>query len=194
MAGPQDSYLGYWNRGGGASGEHSHAINLWQFFANELQLGRTTDVSAALTYCQTEQVDYDKLCLLHLKTETGLVGRVVQDVITSPPRKWARIQGSNGFVELTIGIEPGVDQVIAQFDQEEPQRQRISKTRPDDFIWELQHIDSVLQGKDNRSSIALERGLETMMVVSAAHLSNTNHRTVHINYKNGYSAQALELL
>ncbi len=26
LAGPQDSYLGFWRRGGGASGEHSHAI------------------------------------------------------------------------------------------------------------------------------------------------------------------------
>ena len=33
LSGPQDSYLGFWNRGGGASGEHSHAINLWQFFS-----------------------------------------------------------------------------------------------------------------------------------------------------------------
>ena len=28
LNGPADSYLGYWRRGGGAMGEHSHAINL----------------------------------------------------------------------------------------------------------------------------------------------------------------------
>ena len=47
LEGPQDSYLGFWDRGGGASGEHSHAINLWQFFASQLGKGRIIEVSAA---------------------------------------------------------------------------------------------------------------------------------------------------
>ena len=194
LQGPQDSYLGFWNRGGGASGEHSHAINLWQFFANQLGKGRVIEVSAALDYIKTADVDYDKLCLLHLKTETGLLGRVVQDVITSPARKWARIQGNNGYVELMIGHEPGVDRVHWKTNQEEIQVHTIKKTRPDDFIWELQNIDSVLKGKENTSAISLERGLETMMVVSAAHLSEAKKRTVRINYEKGFIPQALELL
>ena len=194
LQGPQDSYLGFWNRGGGASGEHSHAINLWQFFSNQLGKGRIIEVSAALDYVKTETVDYDKLCLLHFKTETGLIGRVVQDVITSPSRKWARIQGNDGYVELTIGHEPGVDRVQWKINQEDVQVCTIKKTRPDDFIWELRNIDSVLSGKENTSAISLERGLETMMVVSAAHLSEAKKRTVRIDYEKGYIPQALELL
>ncbi len=194
LQGPQDSYLGFWRRGGGASGEHSHAINLWQFFATQLGKGRIIEVSAALDYFKTETVDYDKLCLLHFKTESGLIGRVVQDVITSPARKWARIQGTNGYVELTIGHKPGVDRVNWRVTEDAVQEQTIEKTRPDDFIWELQNIDSVLQGKQNVSPISLERGLETMMVVAAAHLSEENKRTVRINYEKGFIPQALELL
>jgi predicted dehydrogenase len=87
LQGPQDSYLGFWKRGGGASGEHSHAINLWQFLSGGLGKGRITEVSARLDYVQTDMVEYDKLCLLSLTTEEGLIGRVVQDVITSPSRK-----------------------------------------------------------------------------------------------------------
>ena len=194
LQGPQDSYLGFWKRGGGASGEHSHAINLWQFFAAQLGKGRIIEVSAALDYFQTEAVDYDKLCLLHFKTESGLIGRVVQDVITSPSRKWARIQGNNGYVELNIGYEPGVDRVNWQVNEEAVQERTIKKTRPDDFIWELQNIDSVLQGKENTSAISLERGLETMMVVAAAHLSQKHKRTVRINYEKGFIPEALEWL
>ena len=194
LNGPQDSYLGFWKRGGGASGEHSHAINLWQFFATQLGKKRIAEVSAALEYLETDAVNYDKLCLLHLKTETGLIGRVVQDVITLPSRKWARIQGSNGSVELTIGHEPGIDRVHWTMIEEDPQQQTIQKTRPDDFIWELQHIDSVLQGADNTSVISLERGLDTMMVISAAHFSAAHKRTVRIHYDKGYVPDALELL
>ncbi len=194
LQGPQDSYLGFWKRGGGASGEHSHAINLWQYLASQVGKGRIIEVSAALDYIKTAEVDYDKLCLLHFKTETGLIGRVVQDVITSPARKWARIQGNNGFVELIIGHEPGIDRVNWKIHPKEVQVHTLKKTRPDDFIWELQNIDSVLQGGENTSAISLERGLETMMVVSAAHLSEANKRTVRIHYEKGYIPEALELL
>ena len=46
LTGPADSYLGFWERGGGASGEHSHAINLWQHFAHVIGAGRVTEVGA----------------------------------------------------------------------------------------------------------------------------------------------------
>ena len=194
LQGPQDSYLGSWKRGGGASGEHSHAINLWQFLSGGLGKGRITEVSATLDYVQTDMVEYDKLCLLSLTTETGLIGRVVQDVITSPSRKWARIQGSDGFAELTIGHQPGVDRVEWKNSKDASQLRTIQKTRPDDFIWELQHIESVMTGKEKDSVLALDRGLETMLVVAAAHLSSARKRTVRIDYRKGYTAQALEII
>ena len=40
LAGPWESYLGFSARGGGASGEHSHAANLWQHFAHVAGRGR----------------------------------------------------------------------------------------------------------------------------------------------------------
>ena len=55
-------------------------------------------------------------------------------------------------------------------------------------------MDSALKGKENTSAISLERGLETMMVVAAAHLSEAKKRTVRINYEQGFIPQALELL
>jgi predicted dehydrogenase len=194
LQGPQDSYLGFWKRGGGASGEHSHAINLWQFLSGGLGKGRITEVSATLDYVQTNMVEYDKLCLLTLTTESGLSGRVVQDVITSPSRKWARIQGDDGFAELTIGFQPGVDKVDWKTGGGAPDFRTIPKTRPDDFIWELQHIENVITGNEKDSVLSLERGLDTMLVVAAAHLSSAKKRTVRIDYRKGYTAQALEIL
>ena len=139
-------------------------------------------------------VEYDKLCLLSLRTEAGLLGRVVQDVITSPSRKWARIQGNDGFAELTIGHQPGVDRVDWKTGGHDTQFRTIQKTRPDDFIWELQHIEDVMTGKTKESVLSLERGLETMLVVAAAHLSSAKKRTVRIDYRKGYTPEALELL
>lgn len=193
LSGPGDSYLGFWRRGGGASGEHSHAANLWQHFAHICGAGRVTEVQATLDFVTTGEIDYDRLCLMTLRTETGMVGRCVQDVVTQPPRKWARMQGDKGFVEWWCGREPGVDVVLGTgtegaFDQ------RVEKTRPDDFIEELRHIEQALAADPATSPISLARGLDTMLVVAAAHLSNQTGRRVRINYDAGWRASALNII
>jgi predicted dehydrogenase len=191
LAGPWETYLGFWERGGGASGEHSHAINLWQYFAHTVGAGRVVEVQASLNMIQDERVNYDGLCLMNLRTENGLLGRCVQDVVTEPPRKWARIQGSKGFVEWQCAKEPGVDYVNATLPDRVVVEKKITKTRPDDFIQELKHIEEVLNNS-SFSVISIERGLETMLVIAAAHLSNSTKKSVRINYSKGFTPSALE--
>ena len=191
LDGPQDSYLGFWERGGGASGEHSHAINLWQYFARGVGAGGVAEVSATLDYVREGGVDYDKLCLLNLRTETGLVGRVVQDVVTIPPRKWARIQGRDGYVSLGVGVQPGADGVEWKLGDAEPEALVIEKTRPDDFIRELEHIEAVLDAGEKAEVLCLDRGLDTMLVVAAAHRSAREGRTIRIDRSAGCTLDAL---
>jgi predicted dehydrogenase len=188
LDGPQDTYLGFWQKGGGASGEHSHAINLWQHLARSLGAGRITEVEASLDYVKTDALDYDKLCLLNLRTESGLLGRVVQDVVTQPARKWGRIQGKDGFVDIAIGSE---DRIRWQHGGNPCEEMVFKKTRPDDFIAELKHVDAVLRGELENSPLSLECGLDTMLVVTAAHISNRHGRRVLIDYGKGYSLAAL---
>ena len=71
----------------------------------------------------------------------------------------------------------------------------MSKTRPDDFYEEMKHIDSAIKNKDiyDKSSISLERGLETALVIAAAHLSAKNNCTVSIDYDKGYTNKSLSL-
>ena len=166
LSGPADTYLGYWRRGGGALGEHSHALNLWQFFAHAAGAGRVASVQAQIQYVTDGRIDYDSVAFLNLVTEAGVPGRVAQDVVTAPPRKWARVQGSKGYVEWHCGYEPGVD--LVRFGNE---TLRFPKTRPDDFIRELQHIDAAMR-EGKQSPLRLERAMETMRVIAAAHASN----------------------
>ena len=192
LAGPADSYLGYWRRGGGACGEHSHAANLWQYFAHQAGCGRIVEVSASINYVEDGKLSYDKLCLMNVKTESGLSGRIVQDVVTRPTRKWGRAQGLNGYIEWICGAEPGKDIVISTQTSGEPDKSVVQKTRPDDFIRELKHIDAVLaNGSALRSPISLERGLETMLVIAAAHRSAQAGKSVRINYAQGFVPAAL---
>jgi len=192
LSGPADTYLGFWQRGGGACGEHSHAANLWQYFAHEAGVGRIVEVSAEMEFVRDGSVDYDKLCLMTVRTESGLLGRVVQDVVTRPTRKWARVQGGTGYLEWYCGQEPGIDSVIHALDSGVVSNTRVSKTRPDDFVQELKHIDAALAGNPADSPISLVRGLETMMVIAAAHKSAVEKRAVRIDYSKGFVPAAID--
>jgi predicted dehydrogenase len=192
LSGPSDTYLGFWRRGGGAAGEHSHAFNLWQHFAHRLGQGRIARVTADLDYVEVDGADYDRLCLANLETDGGLLGRVVQDVVTRPVRKWARLQGSDGFVEWVCGYEPGKDAVIFPGASGNVVVETFAKTRPDDFILELRHIAAAMNGNAGTSPLAIERGLDTMMVVAASHHSSQTRRSVEIDWSKGYSPGALK--
>ena len=69
-------------------------------------------MTASLDYVEENGAAYDRLCLANLETEAGLIGRVVQDVVTRPVRKWARLQGSTALSNGSAAIEPGEDAVI----------------------------------------------------------------------------------
>ena len=114
------------------------------------------EVDATLDFVRDGRVDYDRLCLLNMRTENGLVGRCVQDVVTQPPRKWARVQGATaarmGCGSRARRRRGGQRRCRAAADETE-----IRKTRPDDFIEELRHIDAALAGgAPAHSPIALD--------------------------------------
>jgi len=191
LSGPADSYLGFWRSGGGASGEHSHAINLWQHLAHVVGAGRVVEVDGMLRYVRDGRAEYDDLCMLNLRTEGGLIGRVVQDVVTRPHRKRACIQGLVGAVEWVNGYDASGDAVRVLRPGHPDTLHPVPKTRPDDFVWELSHIRAQLEGGAPPSGIAIERGLDTMLVVAAAHRSEQQHARVAINYEAGYTDGAL---
>jgi predicted dehydrogenase len=194
LSGPSDTYLGFSELGGGASGEHSHAINLWQHFAREIGCGRIIEVQAMLDVVDDGNVRYDRICAINLRTESGLTGRCLQDVVTHPPRKWARIQYENGYIEWYCGYQPGVDFVTAELPGKIKLDQFVSKTRPEDFIEELIHIESMLDSTPENSPISLQRGLDTMLVLAAAHLSHNSGRRVKVDYSKGYVLEALSTI
>lgn len=192
LAGPHDSYLGFWKRGGGSAGEHSHAFNLWQHFSHLMGKGRVRSVNANLEYINDGTVDYDSLCLANIETEDRFMGRVVQDVVTKPTRKWARVQGTKGYIEWICGYEPGCDAVILGIDGQDPIVEKFTKTRPDDFIAEMKHINAAMNDESGRPDLLLSRGLDTMMVVAAAHKSAQSEKKVTIDWSAGYTESALK--
>jgi predicted dehydrogenase len=196
LAGPHDTYLGFTSRGGGAIGEHCHAINIWQHFAHVLGQGRIREVSAMLDWVEREGVHYDRIAQLSVRSEAGLVGTIEQDVVTRPARKWLRAEGRDGFLEWEVNADPDHDAVRLGRHGAAAREQRIPKTRPDDFRGEVAHLAGLLeggieQGLAKQSPIALERGLETMLVIAAALRSSESGRRVSIDYARGPTPAAL---
>lgn len=185
LDGPADSYLGFWTRGGGACAEHSHALHLWQHIARNLGAGAVVEVSAMLDYVQDGVVDYDRLALINLRTSTGFTGSVTQDVVTSPPLKAMRLQGEGATLYWQCHANPYRD-TVSHNDQEPVV---FAKTRPDDFITELKHLEQALQ-QGIPSPITMKRGLETALVIAAAHLSARVGRKVYVDHTKDYT-QAL---
>lgn len=192
LNGPRDSYLGYSARGGGAGGEHSHALNIWQHFSHLLGMGRIEEVSCTMDFVKDGAVEYDRIFQLNIRSEKGLFGHVVQDVITKPPQKMLSVQGEEGYLEWHVNFKDGADALRHGRTDREAIEELFPKTRPDDFKGEIDHVEEVMNNDRLDSPISLTRGLETMLVLAAAHLSYKHKKCVKINYDAGFSDDALE--
>ncbi|MBM3272761.1 Gfo/Idh/MocA family oxidoreductase [Candidatus Kaiserbacteria bacterium] len=174
LTGPEETYLGYWKKGGGAGGEHSHAISLWVHFAHHCGAGAVSQVSGMIEYVTKGAAEYDRQFFAQLTTETGLVGRVVQDIVTNPKKKWIELQFEGGRIEWWNDVSKTTDEVLIQPKKGESQKIVIEKTRAEEFLREAQHIDDLITGRVQYSDspIALAHGIETALILEAAHRSH----------------------
>ncbi len=188
LSGPEASYLGYTSRGGGALCEHSHGLNLWQHFARALGLGRISEVSAQFHMIAEGGMHYDKLASLNLATEKGFYGRCVQDMFSKPTSKFVRIQTrDHGNFTWKCESSKGRDLIIHE-DLMTTTLREFPKTRPQDFITELRHIEQCLKNKNVQSPIDVMRGIETMCVISAAVESVKTKKAISVEYPSSLGA------
>lgn len=181
LEGPQDSYLGYSDRGGGACAEHSHAISIWQHFSNFLNCGKISEVTSTMNIFKNNNLLYDETTILSLKSENGLTGSVIQDVITEPSQKNLRIQGSNGFIEWHVNYKQGYDAVIYGKKNSKPKTKLFSKTRPNDFEGEINHIEKIIKNPSLSSPISIDLAINCMKVIKMAFESNIYGEKMKIN-------------
>jgi predicted dehydrogenase len=172
LSGPADSYLGFTEKGGGASGEHSHALHLWLHLSKVASFGKSREVSVMYDWRDEGKARYDAIASFAILTDTDRVGRVVQDVVTAPTRKWARVQGVDGYIEWHCNGRPEGDLVVWKTkDSQHEHEQVFAKKRPDDFFREILHIEDILTGHVGRadSPLSLASGLAVMSILRAAY-------------------------
>ena len=125
-------------------------------------------------------VSVNSLAALQLRTDTGLVGRVIQDVVSLPVRKRALIQGSNGAVEWICGWKTGFDAVIVTTNSHPP-KIRNCEDAAEDFILEVMHLEENLNGQATISPIDAKFGISTMNVVNAAFQAHKTSTVVSLS-------------
>jgi predicted dehydrogenase len=165
LQGPEDTYLGFSKKGGGATGEHSHAINLWVYISEQLGFGKIEKINSLVSYKEIKnKYLYDELCLVNLKTSKNYIGRVVQDVITYPTKKSIKLIGLDGVLELIFSFK-GNDDIIIITKKNKKKILNFKKTRPEDFKIELRHIEKILKTRTKNNIISLENGIKTMKII-----------------------------
>ena len=153
--------------------------------------GKIIEVSALMDIVDDGEVKYDRVAQLNVKTEDGLVSSILTDVITEPSVKTLRVQGDKGFVEWFVNYDKSNDAVIYG-NGEDKKEHLIPKTRPDDFKNEIDEIENVIKnGSVEKSPLAIERGLETMLVIAAANKSAKEGKVIKIDYSKGYTLEAV---
>lgn len=182
LAGPADTYLGFTSRGGGALCEHSHAINIWQYFAQLAGLGRISQVSAMIDEVEAGGAAYDRIAQLSVRTESGVMGTIVQDVVTQPAEKWLRLEGTLGYLEWQVNATPNHDLSRLVVDGKTVHEAMIEKTRPDDFRGEIAHLAELLENPSLESPLDLQTGLDTMRVIVAALESARGGKVASVEY------------
>ncbi len=192
LEGPWQTYLGYSTRGGGAGGEHSHALHLFQYFADICGAGKICEITATVSYQQQREAKYDDVFAVHATFADGRFGRVVQDVVTVPVKKWGFIQCEQGRVEWHANGHPEGDLVRLLPAKGEVEELVFPKKRPDDFYREMLHIQQCLERGSNKDSpTRLEKGLDTMLHIHAAYRSAELGRALQIDYSKGYCPEAV---
>ncbi len=146
LKGPEDSYLGYWRRGGGAGCEHSHALHLWIYFSS-LFGWSSGEIDSVLIPNNKVSGQYDKLSLFLFRENSGKNGFVIQDVVTEPTKKVVKFLGTNGSIEWRVNGSPKGDVLILETYGAPKEEIVLEKTRPDDFYKQICHYDDILSGK-----------------------------------------------
>jgi len=171
LAGPQDSYLGFWRRGGGALCEHSHALHLGLVIAEAAGWGELTYIEGVQDIFSGDHgTEYDQSSRLRLysSSDNQCVLNVYQDVTTEPTVKKFNVMGDKGSLE--VSFSPTLDKVSLYIENKGVVIKEFPKTRPTDFFRLMQHYEEILKGQNeyNTSPIRLQKGIEVMEFISKA--------------------------
>lgn len=164
LDGPGDSYLGYLERGGGAAYEHSHALNLFLFIIEILNLGEIIYKKQHGKVTTSDKLFYDHHYSSFFITSKGVSGLVIQDVISKVNSKSLRIDYYNGSLEWVYGYDDSHHAIISTF-SDKVETELIKANRTEDFRGQMVHIKNLLDNPSLDSALDFKRNIETQKIL-----------------------------
>ena len=180
LNGPEDTYLASIDKGGGALFEHSHALNLLLYFIDICNLDRIELLTASLDIVSSENANYDRFSFLTMVNKSGNIFHVIQDVVTNPPLKELRINGTAG--DLIWRTSNTLDEVLVyDVNGEIIEDHQIKKNRRDDFYPEIRHVKFLLESNSEvNSPLDLKYAIDTNKIIVSAFESHNSGKKITI--------------
>lgn len=169
LSGPEESYLGAIERGGGAAYEHSHALNFFLFIINKLNSGRLVNLIQYGNFTKNAQLLYDHHYSAYFRFENTISGIVIQDVITEIHKKYLKIEFLNGSIEWIYCYDEKNHAVITTLGKK-VEKEMIEVSRPDDFSGQMEHIVKLLEDHRLNSPLDFENNLMTQIILNQYYL------------------------
>jgi predicted dehydrogenase len=180
LKGPQDSYLGNYKSGGGATNEHSHALNLLLYFIDFLNLGKIKKIQCYMNFIKNSSVNYDSYCNINFKTSKNCLANIIQDVTSESYEKLLIIQGTKGYVKIISNYNKSNDAV--EIFQKNKKIILFKKKRPDDFKGHASHLEQIAMGKIKKSPVSFQSAIKNSIILSACYKSAIKNKEIDIDY------------
>ncbi len=170
-----DTYLGSFEKAGGASFEHSHGIAFGLSLITAMSLKPSGSLSARVEFDPQQKFDTS----FHFKADLvdGLEFNVTQNFTEKPPIKRVTIMGDQGTLLWEIPYQESRDVVKISSRHLESQFE-YKKERPTDFLYELDLIekDSPIQ-----YSQSLQLGKDVLTLIGKSYQSHQSNERVSFN-------------
>ena len=159
------SYLSKYREGGGSLLEHSHALNLAQYFCKEPS--KLKIINKNIQFVKNKKVFYDTSSSLILNTNQNLV-LVNQNFETLPIEKNVTVANKNIFARLIYNYQNNDDKIFF-FNKKTKKLKtfKFIKKRSDDFRYEASFISNIIKNntkiKDN--PLDIKHAILTMKLI-----------------------------
>ena len=149
LDGPEDSYLGFKNRGGGALMEHSHGIHLLVILFEVFNL-EITNINPLVLMDKENNYD-QKTCLFFEFKNSNVHSFYSTDVISKNVNKSLMIETEEELFSIIFGSDDGNSDTYIKKTKLGEEVKKFKKTRADDFICEMKLIDKLIKNKSQDS-------------------------------------------
>ncbi|MBK16582.1 MAG: hypothetical protein CMK49_01005 [Prochlorococcus sp. SP3034] len=165
LDGPNDSYLGFKERGGGSLMEHSHGLHLLIILFDKFNL-EIEKINSSIILDNYK--NYDKKSYLSFELNNKNINAFYStDVISNEINKSLTIETKENIFSVKFSSDNGKSDTYIKKDKFKETIKKFKKTRADDFISEMKLIDNLLRNNSfdkSLNNISCNNGLKVASI------------------------------